>query len=229
MRVLVTGHHGYIGSVMVPLLFQAGHDVVGLDTFYYEGCDLLPGEPGCPALRKDTRDVTAADLAGFDAVIHLAALSNDPLCDLKPEWTYEINHQATVRLARLAKEAGVRRFLFASSCSIYGAAGDEMRAEDSKVAPITPYAEAKVRVEDDLARMADEDFSPVFFRNATAYGASPRLRADVVLNNLVCSGLHDRAGSHLERWHAVASHRPHSGHRGRIHCRAGGAAREHPQ
>lgn len=186
MRILVTGHNGYIGSVMVPLLQTAGHDVIGLDTYYFEDCTLWEDRQEVSALRKDVRDVTLADLRGFDAVIHLAALSNDSLGDLKPEWTYEINHTASVRLALLAKGAGIQRFLYSSSCSMYGAAGDVMLGEEAPLHPLTPYAESKVRTEEDVSKLADADFSPVFMRNATAYGISSHLRADVVLNNLVC-------------------------------------------
>ncbi|WP_225730341.1 MULTISPECIES: NAD(P)-dependent oxidoreductase [unclassified Nocardia] len=185
MRVLVTGHQGYLGTVMVPVLRASGHEVVGLDSGFFAECVLgaLPSEP--PGLAIDLRDVTAEQLTGFDAVVHLAALSNDPLGALAPEITYEINHHASVRLARLAKAAGVRRFLYASTCSVYGAAGDGLVTESAPLRPITPYAESKVRVEDDVAALADADFSPVFLRNATAFGFSPRLRADIVLNNLV--------------------------------------------
>jgi nucleoside-diphosphate-sugar epimerase len=185
MRVLVTGHQGYLGTVMVPILQGAGHDVTGLDSGFFADCVLGPAPTDPPGIRVDVRDVTVEQLQGFEAVIHLAALSNDPLGALAPEITYDINHHASVRLARLAKEAGVRRFLYASTCSVYGAAGDDLVTEDAALRPLTPYAESKVRVEDDVAAMADESFSPVFLRNATAFGFSPRLRADIVLNNLV--------------------------------------------
>ena len=186
MRVLVTGHNGYIGSVMAPLLKLLGHDVVGLDTFYFEDCT-FGEEPGwIPSLRRDIRDLTAEDLEGFEAIVHLAALCNDPLGDLNTGWTYDINYTASVRLAELAREAGVRRFLYASSCSMYGAAGENVLSEDAPLKPITAYATSKVRTEEAVAKLADADFSPVFMRNATAYGVSPQLRADVVLNNLVC-------------------------------------------
>jgi len=184
MRVLVAGDRGYIGSVMLPLFRSQGHEVVGLDSGLYEGCDFGPG-PG-PALvpPRDIREVTPEDLAGFDAVVCLAALSNDPLGHLNPEVTYSINLHGTVRLAEAAKAAGVPRFVFASSCSLYGAAGSEAVAEDAPMSPVTPYGESKALAEPALAALADDSFSPTFMRNATAYGASPRLRLDIVVNNL---------------------------------------------
>src|SRR3989442_1677081 len=185
MRVLVTGHNGYIGSVLTRMARAAGHDVVGLDTYYFEGCTLGPEERDVPALRLDLRDVTADHVAGFDAVIHLAALSNDPLGNLHAATTFAINHRASVRLAEAAKAAGVPRFLFASSCSLYGLAGDAMLTEEASFNPITPYGESKVLVERDVRRLADDRFAPVFLRNATAYGVSSRLRLDIVVNNLV--------------------------------------------
>jgi len=187
MRVLVTGHKGYIGTVMVPMLIAAGHEVVGLDSDLYEQCTFGDGDgmQDIPALKKDIRDVEAPDLEGFEAVIHLAALSNDPLGDLNPALTYEINHAASVRLAKLAKEMGITRFIFSSSCSTYGAAGEDLLNEEAAFNPVTPYGISKVRVEQDVARLADANFSPTFPRNATAYGVSPRLRFDLVLNNLV--------------------------------------------
>jgi nucleoside-diphosphate-sugar epimerase len=186
VKILLTGHHGYIGSVTGPLLRAAGHDVTGLDTFFYEGCDLRDEPDGVPALRLDLRDADPGALAGHDAVVHLAALSNDPLGDLSPELTKAINFEATVRLARAAKEAGVGRFVFSSSCSMYGASDQERPVDESApLKPLTAYAESKVLSEEALADLADDDFSPVFMRNATAYGASPRLRVDLVLNNLV--------------------------------------------
>ncbi len=186
MRVLVTGHHGYIGSVLGPVLREAGHDVVGLDTFFYRGCDFGESDEFAPALALDVRDVAASDLEGFDAVVHLAALSNDPLGDLNSGWTYAINRDGTIALARAAKEAGVRRFVFASSCAMYGATeGDDLLDEHAPLRPLTPYAESKVAAEEALRELAGDGFSPVAMRNATVYGVSPRLRLDVVLNNLV--------------------------------------------
>ena len=186
MRVLVTGHHGYIGSVLAPTLREAGHEVVGLDTFYYRGCDFGDGSAFEPVLTTDLRDVRPADLEGFDAVVHYAALSNDPLGDFNPNWTYAINRDGTIALARAAKEAGARRFVFASSCSMYGAAeGDEALTEAAPLRPLTPYAESKVAAEKALHELAGDDFMPVSMRNATVYGVSPRLRLDIVLNNLV--------------------------------------------
>jgi nucleoside-diphosphate-sugar epimerase len=185
MRVLVTGHLGYLGSVLVPMLLGTGHSVVGLDSNLYAASAFGDGMPPVPVRGLDVRDVEVGDLAGLDAIVHLAALSNDPLGDLDPLLTDEINHAASVRLARLAKAAGVGRFVFSSSCSNYGAAGDGLVDEDAELRPITAYALSKVEVERDVSRLADDGFSPVFLRNATAYGVSPRLRCDLVLNDLV--------------------------------------------
>jgi nucleoside-diphosphate-sugar epimerase len=185
MKVLVTGHLGYIGVEMVTVLRAAGHEVVGLDVGFFDGCDFLAPPDDVPALRIDLRDVTAEHLRGFDAVAHLGALSNDPLGDLSPTITYDINQHASIRLARAAKEAGVKRFLFSSSCSLYGAGVDGYLDENAAFNPVTPYGESKILVEQALASLADEDFSPTYFRNATAYGVSRRLRADIVVNNLV--------------------------------------------
>ena len=185
MRVLVTGHNGYIGTLLVPMLQAAGHEVVGLDSYLFEECTFAEDTVQVPALRMDIRDVGRAELEGFDAVLHLAAISNDPLGDHDPETTYEINHHAASRLAALAKEAGVRRFLFSSSCSLYGASGEQVLDESAEFRPVTPYGRSKVLAEEDMRRLADDDFSPTFLRNATAYGVSPRVRGDLVVNNLV--------------------------------------------
>lgn len=184
MRVLVTGHRGYIGTAMVPILRKRGYGVVGLDSDLYRNSTYGEGMPEVSEIIKDIRDVEKRDLAGIEAIIHLAGLSNDMLGDLNPELTYEINHAASLRLATMAKELGITRFIFASSCSNYGAAGDGMQDESAPLNPVTPYAISKVMVERDLAGMADDSFSPVFMRNATAYGISPRMRFDIVLNNL---------------------------------------------
>lgn len=192
MRVLLTGHQGYLGTVMVPTLQASGHEVVGLDTGLFAAAVLGPEPQDPPGLVRDLRDVTVDDLAGFDAVIHLAALSNDPLGSLAPEVTYDINHHASSRLARLAKDAGVARFLYASTCSVYGASGtSDALTEDAPMRPVTPYAESKVRVEDDVVALADDHFTPVMLRNATAFGFSPRLRCDIVLNNLCAHAVLD--------------------------------------
>jgi nucleoside-diphosphate-sugar epimerase len=188
MRVLVTGHEGYLGSVLVPMLRTAGHDVVGLDVGYFATGTLGPVPEPVPTLRVDLRDVTTEHIADVapDAVMHLAALCNDPLGDLDPDLTYNVNHRSTVRLAQAAKAAGVSRFLFSSSCSLYGSGVDSAPLdEDAGFAPLTPYGESKIASERDLAPLADDDFSPVFLRNATAYGFSPRLRGDLVVNDLV--------------------------------------------
>ncbi|TCL74557.1 NAD(P)-dependent oxidoreductase [Rhizobium sp. BK251] len=187
MKVLVTGHRGYIGSVMVPILQKAGHEVHGYDSELYRRCHYAPGGamPEVPGFRKDVRDVTAADLKGFDAVIHLAALSNDPLGNLNPDITYEINYKGSVKMAAAAKEAGVGRFLLASSCSNYGLADEDMISETGKLNPVTAYGRSKVLAEQEISTLADDSFCPVYMRPATAYGLSPMLRFDIVLNNLV--------------------------------------------
>lgn len=188
MRVLITGHLGYIGTVMTKMMVEAGHDVVGLDSDLYRNCWFGRPTRPVPSLRMDVRDVTERELLGFDAVVHLAALSNDPVGDLNPECTYEINLNSTIRLGEVAREAGVQRFLFSSSCSLYGAASTEdMLDETAPCRPVTPYAVSKVRSEEGLSRLADDSFCPVYLRNSTAYGVSPRLRADLVINNLVGS------------------------------------------
>ncbi len=185
MRVLVTGHDGYIGQVLVPLFRAAGHEVTGLDSMLFEGCVFGTDGTGPDHLiRKDIRDVQVADLEGIDAVVHLAAISNDPLGDLNPGCTFDINHLATTTVAKAAKAAGVQRFLYSSSCSLYGAHGDEFLTESASFHPVTPYGESKVLSERDLHALADDDFSPTYLRNSTAYGVSPRLRGDLVVNNL---------------------------------------------
>ncbi|MEM8722558.1 MAG: SDR family oxidoreductase [Cyanobacteria bacterium P01_G01_bin.39] len=185
MKILVTGHKGYIGTLMVPMLLDKGYDVVGLDTDLYARSTFGDGIVEIPELKKDVRDVELKDLEGLDAVFHLAGLSNDPLGNLNPQLTEEINYKASVRLAQLAKQAGVSRFIFSSSCSNYGAGGVDWLDEQSDFNPVTPYGVSKVKVEQDVSQLADDNFSPTFLRNATAYGVSPRLRFDLVLNNLV--------------------------------------------
>jgi nucleoside-diphosphate-sugar epimerase len=188
MKVLVTGHVGYIGSVLMPFLQKHGHDVIGLDSYLFSHCLFGPEPANIPSLKMDIRDIEPEHLRGFDAVIHLAALCNDPLGNLNPGCTEEINHRGSVRLARLAKQAGVSRYLFASSCSLYGVAKtDELLDETAEFNPLTAYGKSKVEVERDVSRLADENFSPAYLRNATAYGVSPRLRGDVVVNNLVAA------------------------------------------
>ncbi|MGR9115416.1 MAG: NAD-dependent epimerase/dehydratase family protein [Gammaproteobacteria bacterium] len=184
MRVLLTGHRGYIGSVLAPMLLEHGHDVVGLDTDWFERCTFTGTIPEIKSIKKDTRDIRESDVEGFDAIIHLAGLSNDPLGDFRPMITEEINDAASVRLAGIAKKTGVKRFLFASSCSNYGASGDNFLTEEADFNPVTPYGVSKVQVELALSKMADADFCPTYLRASTAYGVSPRLRFDLVINNL---------------------------------------------
>jgi nucleoside-diphosphate-sugar epimerase len=185
MKVLITGDTGYIGSAITPLFSQEGFDVVGLDSDLFEQCVFELRQRGITHIRKDIRDVQLDDLRGFDAIVHLAALSNDPLGNLDPDLTDEINHRASVRLAQLAREAGVQRFVFSSSCSIYGAAGQDVVNETAQFNPVTPYGKSKELVEADVSKLASDSFSPIFLRNATVYGYSPRMRFDLVLNNLV--------------------------------------------
>jgi len=184
MRLLVTGNNGYIGTVLCPMLLERGHEVVGVDTDFYERCTFTGTVPDIATIKIDVRDIQKHHLEGFGAVIHLAGLSNDPLGDYRPELTTEINDKASVRLAHMAKEVGIKRFLFASSCSNYGAAGADFLTEEASFNPVTPYGWSKVRVEAALSKMADKDFSPTHIRASTAYGVSPRIRFDLVTNNL---------------------------------------------
>jgi len=185
MRIMITGHMGYIGSIMTSMFRKLGHEIIGLDYGLFEECKFGYPPPSVHSIIKDIRDVEPSDLKGFDAVVHLAALSNDPLSDLNPDITYDINHKASVRLAKLAKKVGIRRFIFSSSCSVYGEASSEMLTEESDTHPITPYANSKLLAEKEISALADLNFSPTFLRSATAYGVSPQLRFDLVLNNLV--------------------------------------------
>jgi nucleoside-diphosphate-sugar epimerase len=188
MRILVTGTEGYIGSLLAPKLIQRGHEVVGIDTGYYRDGWLYSRKDATPiqpmTINKDLRDIDKSDLEGFDAVVHLAELSNDPLGQNKPEVTFKINHLGTVRIAELCKEVGIQRFVYTSSCSVYGAGTNDFLDETSATNPLTAYAKCKIAVENDVSKLADDNFSPVFLRNGTAYGASPRMRFDIVLNDL---------------------------------------------
>ena len=208
MRVLLTGSDGYLGAVVGPMLSAAGHEVVGLDIGYFGDCHHGPSPPTATE-PVDLRDLPASVCAGVDAVVHLGALSNDPLGNLDAGLTHAINTEATLRLARVARDAGVARFVFSSSCSIYGASGgDDIMDEDAPMRPVTPYAESKVRVEEGLHELADDSFTPISLRNATAYGWSPRLRLDLVLNDLVAKCAADRRGARPQRRDTVATYRP---------------------
>ena len=189
MKVLVTGHQGYIGRVLAPMVQERGHQVKGLDTGLFGVCDFGTEPPEVQTLDRDLRDVNPADLEGLDAIIHLAGICNDPLGNLNPLLTHEVNYVAALRFAKLAKAAGVSRFICSSSCSIYGKAGEEMVTEESELNPVTIYGETKKEFDVALVQMADKDFCPVFLRNATAYGASPRLRLDLVLNEMVADAV----------------------------------------
>ncbi|NYD43079.1 NAD-dependent epimerase/dehydratase family protein [Nocardioides panaciterrulae] len=189
MRVLVAGDRGYIGAVLVPMLIGAGHDVVGLDAGWYDGCDFGPQPAGYQSRTGDIRDQRPEDLDGFEAVVNLAAISNDPVGHLNPKATYSVNAHGAAHLAQVAREAGVARYVFSSSCSLYGAAGDAAVTEQSEFNPVTPYGESKVMAEQLIGKFADDSFSPTYLRNATAYGSSPRLRADIVVNNLTGAAL----------------------------------------
>jgi nucleoside-diphosphate-sugar epimerase len=185
MKILVTGTEGYIGSLLAPVLMQRGHEVLGIDTGFYKVGWLYNGTKlSAKTFNKDIRHITLEDLQGVDAVVHMAELSNDPAGQLSPKITYDINHKGSLAIATLAKAAGVRRFVYMSSCSVYGVATCNDVTEESPVNPQTVYAECKTLVEQDVKRMADDSFSPTFLRNATAFGASPRMRFDIVLNNL---------------------------------------------
>jgi nucleoside-diphosphate-sugar epimerase len=184
MRVLIAGDRGYLGAVIVPFLQKSGHEVVGLDVGWYDGCDFGSPPSGYKQRSGDIRDVHPDDLVGLDAVVNLAAISNDPVGDLNPRATYSVNAEGAIHLGRMAKAAGVPRYVFSSSCSLYGAAADKPCTEDASFNPVTPYGESKVMAEAGLSELANESFSPTYLRNATAYGSSPRLRADIVVNNL---------------------------------------------
>jgi len=185
MRILITGNKGYIGSIMVPMMKKEGHEIIGLDSDLFEACTFSEPVPNIECITKDIRDIEASDLTSIDALVHLAALSNDPLSNFNPELTYDINYEASVNLAKLAKKVGVQRFLFSSTCSVYGSFTDTFLTENSEPRPLTPYATSKLLAERDISRLADSNFCPTFLRSATAFGVSPKHRFDLVLNNLV--------------------------------------------
>lgn len=214
MRVLVTGHNGYVGSIMMPMLVKAGYDVAGLDSNLYEESTYgLENEKlDFPEVKKDIREIEANDLKGFDAIIHLAGLSNDPLGDLNPDLTLEINYEASLRIAILAKKVGVERFIFSSSCSNYGAGVQDWLDEKSSFNPVTPYGTSKVLVEQEVAKLADDNFSPTFLRSGTAYGVSPRLRFDLVLNNLIAWAFTTGKVFSEKRWFCMASYCTYPGY-----------------
>ena len=226
MRICVTGSEGYLGSLLAPELIRRGHEVVGLDTGYYkEGTLYRQGSTTPMTIAKDLRQVEASDLRGVDAVVHMAELSNDPLGQLAPNITYDINHAGSVRLAELARQAGVTRFVYMSSCSVYGVAEGDYVSEQSPVNPQTAYAICKTRVERDVKPLAGAAFSPTFMRNATAYGASPHMRFDIVLNNLAGLAWTTKGNQDDERRHALAAAGSRAGHCPRDSLCSGGAAR----
>ena len=229
MKVLLTGHRGYIGAVLTPMLLERGHTVTGLDSDIFRACTFAGQLAETPAIEKDIRDAVIDDVAGFDAIIHLAGLSNDPLGDYRPNLTEEINFEASVRLAQLAKQAGVPRFLYASSCSNYGASGANFLDESAAFNPVTPYGVSKANVERAVAPMADETFSPTFLRASTAYGLSPRVRFDLVVNNLTAWAFTTGQVFLKSDGIAVAADRARRRHRSSLCRRPRGRSRPCPQ